>query len=350
VRIAIVSDAWAPQVNGVVRTLTTTAGQLRTLGHGVETITPDAFTTVPCPSYPEIRLAVAPRRQVRRRLDAYAPGAVHIATEGPLGWSARRWCLDHGIGFTTSFHTRFPDYVAMRTGLDPDWFWGVVRRFHRPAARVFVATATLEAELRGRGFERLHRWTRGVDLALFRPDGPRLPEMDTLPGPILLHVGRLAPEKNVEAFLAAAVSGSKVVVGDGPSLPALKRDFPDAVFLGMLHGERLAAAYRSADVFVFPSRTDTFGLVMVEALASGTPVAAFPVPGPQDVLGDHYMAAALDEDLARGIERALRRERADAAAAGRTFGWERCTEQFLAGLSASGAVSGAVATSPAYAA
>jgi glycosyltransferase involved in cell wall biosynthesis len=334
-RIAIISDAWAPQVNGVVRTLATTVAHLEAAGHLVETITPETFHTIPCPSYPEIRLAVAPRLQVRRRLKAFAADAVHIATEGPLGWSARRWCLDRNVAFTTSFHTRFPDYVALRTGLSAEWFWGTVRRFHRPAARVYVATPTLEAELRERGLARLHRWTRGVDTALFRPDGPPLPEMAGLAGPILLHVGRLAPEKNVEAFLAADVASSKVVVGDGPSLPALKRSYPDALFLGMLHGERLAAAYRSADAFVFPSRTDTFGLVMVEALASGTPVAAFRVPGPQDVLADHPLAGALDDDLARAIGRALTRDRGDCVAAGHAFSWVRCTAQFCAGLSAS---------------
>lgn len=346
-RIAIVSDAWTPQVNGVVRTLTTTVAQLRLLGHQVETITPDAFTTVPCPSYPEIRLAVAPRRQVRRRLGAFAPDAVHIATEGPLGWSARRWCLDRDAAFTTSFHTRFPDYVAMRTGLSPEWFWGIVRRFHRPAARVFAATASLEAELRARGFPRLHRWERGVDLSLFRPDGPTLPEMAALPRPILLHVGRLAPEKNVDAFLSVDVPGSKVVVGDGPSLPTLRQAFPATLFVGALHGERLAAAYRSADVFVFPSRTDTFGLVMVEALASGTPVAAFRVAGPQDVLGEHPFAGALDEDLARAIGRASTRERADCAAAARAFSWARCTDQFVAGLSMPATASTAMQAPPA---
>ena len=340
-RIAIISDAWAPQVNGVVRTLTTTAAQLRAAGHVVELITPDAFRTIPCPGYPEIRLAIAPRFQMRRRLRAFAADAVHIATEGPLGWSARRWCLDHGVAFTTSFHTRFPDYVAMRTGLSAERFWGVVLRFHRPATRVFVATATLEEELRTRGLDRLHRWTRGVDTGLFRPDGQTLPEMDSLPRPVLLHVGRLAPEKTVEDFLAADVPGSKVVVGDGPSLPALRHAFPDVLFLGMLHGERLAAAYRSAQAFVFPSRTDTFGLVMVEALASGTPVAAFRVPGPLDVLTDHPLAGALDDDLPRAIARALTRDREDCIAAAQAFSWDRCTAQFRSGLTAS--IPGAIA-------
>lgn len=331
-RIAIVSDAWTPQVNGVVRTLTTTAAQLRAMGHEIETITPDQFTTVPCPTYPEIRLALIPRTRVRRRLAAAQADAVHIATEGPLGWAARRWCLDRGVAFTTSFHTRFPDYLALRTRLSPDLFWGIVQRFHQPASRVFAATATLEAELRLRGLPRVHRWARGVDLEQFRPDGPKLPELAGLAGPVLLHVGRLAPEKKVEDFLRAQVPGVKVVVGDGPSLPALRRNFPSVLFLGALHGERLAAAYRSADAFVFTSRTDTFGLVMIEALASGTPVAAFPVSGPLDVLGDDTGAGVLDDDLERAIERALTLDRAACVRRARAFSWRRCTKQFVAGL------------------
>lgn len=330
-RIALVSDAWAPQVNGVVRTLTTTTERLRAGGHQVETITPDAFTTIPCPSYPEIRLALGAGRGVRRRLTAIDADAIHIATEGPLGWAARGWCLDQRAAFTTSFHTRFADYLAVRTRLPADLFWASLRRFHRPAARVFAATATLEAELRGRGFERLHRWTRGVDLTLFTPDGPPLAAMATLPRPLLLHVGRVAPEKNIEAFLAADVPGTKVVVGDGPALAALRRKFPQVHFLGALHGERLAAAYRSADVFVFPSRTDTFGLVMAEAMASGVPVAAYPVPGPADVVGDTG-AGVLDGDLASAIVGAQALDRAHCATVGRGFDWACCTGEFLDGL------------------
>lgn len=331
-KIALVSDAWSPQVNGVVRTLTTTATRLRALGHAVEAVTPDGFTTVPCPSYPEIRLALMAGRGVTRRLDALGADAVHIATEGPLGWAARRWCLANGMPFTTSFHTRFPDYLAVRTGLPADLFWASLRRFHRAAARVFVATATLEEELRGRGLPRLHRWTRGVDTGLFRPDGATLPEMTGLAGPVLLHVGRIAPEKNIEAFLALNVIGTKVVVGAGPAMTLLKARYPDALFLGALHGERLAAAYRGADALVFPSRTDTFGLVMVEALACGTPVAAYPVPGPLDVIGDSA-GGVLKDDLADAVGQALQLDRATCAAIGKRFDWDHCTRQFLAGLS-----------------
>ncbi|HEX8486866.1 glycosyltransferase family 1 protein [Sphingomonas sp.] len=330
-RIALVSDAWAPQVNGVVRTLTATVSHLRALGHRVETVTPDAFRTVACPSYPEVRLALGAGRVLRARLAAFDPDTIHIATEGPLGWAARSWCIDQELAFTTSFHTRFPDYLAVRTHLPARMFWAPLRRFHAAAARVLVATGTLEDELRGRGLDRLHRWSRGVDLSLFHPDGPRLPALDGVPGPIALHVGRLAPEKNIEAFLSLDTPGTKVVVGHGPARATLQRRFPEAVFLGALHGEALAAAYRSADVFVFPSRTDTFGLVMAEAMACGTPVAALSVAGPLDVIGDPR-GGALDDDLGRAIERALQLDRAACAHVGRGFDWAACTRQFLAGL------------------
>jgi glycosyltransferase involved in cell wall biosynthesis len=330
-RIALVSDAWTPQVNGVVRTLTTTVAYLRKLGHEVETLTPDQFATISCPTYPEIRLALLAGPALGRRLEAFDPDALHIATEGPLGFAARRWCLDRGMPFTTSFHTRFPDYLAMRTRLPADWFWPPVRRFHMPAATVYAATATLEAELRRRGLPRTHRWSRGVDLTLFSPDGPTIPELADLPRPILLHVGRVAVEKNIGAFLDLDTPGTKVVVGNGPALEALRSRYPDVRFLGALHGERLAAAYRSADVLVFPSRTDTFGLVMIEALASGVPVAAYPVAGPLDILGDRPVGA-MELDLGAAVRRALTIDRGACAAMGRGYDWATCTGQFLAGL------------------
>lgn len=342
-KIALVSDAWAPQVNGVVRTLTTTVALLRARGHRVETLTPEQFSTIPCPSYPEIRLALGCVRAVAGRLQAFDADAIHIATEGPLGWAARRWCMDRGIPFTTSFHTRFPDYVAMRSRLPADWFWPIVRRFHGPAARIFAATETLSEELAARGLPHTHRWSRGVDLDLFTPDVAPLTELADLPRPIHLSVGRIAVEKNIEAFLAARVPGTKVVVGDGPARVQLERRYPDVVFLGALHGERLAAAYAAADVFVFPSLTDTFGLVMIEALASGVPVAAFPVQGPIDIIGVEGRGGAgehaqpvgvLDADLDVAIGRALRLDRHACTVVGRGYGWDRCTDQFLAGLSA----------------
>ena len=265
-------------------------------------------------------------------MTAFAPDAVHIATEGALGWAARRWCLANGMPFTTSFHTRFPEYLALRTGLPARWFWPAVRRFHGPATAVFAATDALMAELGEQGIQRTHRWSRGVDLSLFSPVGSRHPAMAALPGPILLHVGRVAVEKNIEAFLNADVAGSKVVVGDGPARDRLQHSYPQTRFLGALHGEALAAAYRSAEVLVFPSRTDTFGLVMIEALASGVPVAAYPVRGPLDVIGESG-AGALDEDLSSAIRRALSADPAACVAQASHYDWEICTDQFLAGLS-----------------
>ena len=332
-KVALVSDAWRPQINGVVRTLETTVGKLRGRGYVVEIITPDQFRSIPCPTYPEIRLALGARHEVARRLTSFDADAVHIATEGPLGWAARRWCIDRNMPFTTSFHTRFPDYVAMRTGLPVAWFWPVVRRFHAPATRIMAATRTLADELAGQGLPQTHLWSRGVDLDLFAPDAPLLPEMAGLPRPIQLYVGRVAVEKNIEAFLEAPVNGSKVVVGDGPARAQLQQRHPMAHFLGVLQGAALASAYVAADVFAFPSRTDTFGLVMIEALATGTPVAAFPVPGPLDIVGEaRDMVGALDDDLAAAIRKALTARPAVCAKEGRRYSWDACTDQFVAGL------------------
>ena len=333
-KLALVSDAWRPQINGVVRTLETTVGKLRQRGWTVETITPDLFRSIPCPSYPEIRLAIGAGREVARRLATFQADAIHIATEGPLGWAARRWCIERGRSFTTSFHTRFPDYVALRTGLPPSWFWPVVRRFHAPATRIMAATQILADELAGQGLRQTHRWSRGVDLELFTPDAPRLAAMVGLPRPIQLYVGRVAVEKNIDAFLDAPVNGSKVIVGDGPARAQLEQRYPMAHFLGALHGAQLASAYATSDVFVFPSRTDTFGLVMIEALATGTPVAAFPVHGPLDIIGGaQAMIGAMDEDLESAIRKALTAKPAACAAEGGKYSWDACTDQFVAGLS-----------------
>ena len=332
-KLALVSDAWAPPVNGVVRTLQTTVGRLRERGWTLETITPDQFRTVPCPSYPEIRLAIGAGREIARRLTAFDADAVHIATEGPLGWAARRWCLDRAMPFTTSFHTRFPDYVALRTGLPASWFWPIIRHFHAPADRIMVASAMLADELAEQGLRKTHLWSRGVDLDLFTPTASSLPAMAGLLHPVQLYVGRVAVEKNIGAFLDAPVKGSKVVVGDGPALAQLQQHYPMVHFLGALHGAELASAYASADVFVFPSRTDTFGLVMIEALASGTPVAAFPVQGPLGIVGEAgAIVGALDEDLGAAIRKALTAKPADCVAEGRRYSWDACTDQFAAGL------------------
>lgn len=340
-RIALATDAWLPQVNGVVRSLSATLDELQARGHDIETITPDRFLTIPMPGYASIRLAMAPRFGVRRMLDKAAPEIVHIATEGPIGWAARGWCLARDIPFTTAFHTRFPEYAAVRTGLSAEYFWPILQRFHAPSQAIMVSTRSLAGELAARGIGQTRQWSRGIDQALFRPSGPRHPQMAALPGPVLLNVGRVAPEKNLDAFLCADVAGSKVVVGDGPALETLRRKYPGVLFLGALSGEALASAYRAADCFVFPSLTDTFGLVVIEALACGTPVAAFPVTGPIDILGPDgrgvecrlgYPAGAVDADLARAIAAALTVERGDAAALGGLFSWERATDQFLAAI------------------
>jgi glycosyltransferase involved in cell wall biosynthesis len=274
-------------------------------------------------------LALMPPTTIGRRITRFGAEAVHIATEGPLGVAARRWCLSQRLPFTTAYHTQFPDYVAARTGANPEWVWRYVRWFHAPAAAVLASTPTIEHALNAHGLTRIRRWGRGV-APLFRPDGERYPAMAPLPGPVLLHVGRVAVEKNIAAFLAADVPGTKVVVGDGPVRATLERQYPDAIFLGPLFGEALAAAYRAADVLVFPSRTDTFGLVMIEALACGTPVAALPVAGPVDVLTPD--TGAMDHDLPAAIARALTLDRAACAAAGARFTWPASARQFLDAL------------------
>ncbi len=340
-KIAIATDAWYPQVNGVVRTLSATIAELDRRGIEVELITPERFFTLPMPGYSQIRLALAPRFSTRRMLDAFAPDIVHIATEGPIGWSARGWCRARGVPFTSAFHTRFPEYASVRTGIKPERFWPIMRRFHGPSRAVMVATPSLATELAGHGIGHTHRWSRGIDRSLFNPDGAGLPEIANLPRPILLNVGRVAPEKNIEAFLEAKLPGSKVVVGDGPALAEMKKRYPDVHFLGAMAGEQLACAYRSADCFVFPSLTDTFGLVVIEALACGLPVAAYPVAGPIDILGpegrgpdseSERLVGAVNEDLTLAISHALTADASCAAAFGAGFSWERATDQFLSAI------------------
>ncbi|GAB0113400.1 glycosyltransferase family 4 protein [Acidisoma sp. C75] len=334
-RVAIVSDAWHPQVNGVVRSLGQVVRELTARGITVEVFGPDRFRTLPCPGYPEIRLAIAPGRDLARMLKAFAPDALHIATEGPLGLAARRWARRHGYAFTTSFHTRFPEYVAARLPLPRAWTeriaYYLIRRFHRAGAAVMAATPSLIRELRQRGFGNVCHWSRGVDITNFRPDLRE--EEDGLPRPVFLYAGRLAVEKNVEAFLALDLPGSKVVVGDGPDRANLQRRFPSARFTGLLRGEALARAYASADVFVFPSRTDTFGLVMLEALASGTPVAAYPEPAPRDVLGAAMPpVGGLDEDLRAAALTALTIDRRHCRRYAERFSWQAASAMFLRNL------------------
>ena len=328
--IAIISDAWHPQTNGVVRTLSTTCEVLRSWGHQVTVISPEGYPSIPAPTYPEIRLALTAPGAVGRQLARIAPDAVHIATEGPLGFAARRYCLNRKVPFTTAYHTQFPDYLARRTGLPAGAFWPYIRWFHRPAQRIMVATETVRVQLREQGLTQLTHWSRGVDLTCFSPDAPAPPEYAGLEGPILLYVGRISVEKNIEAFLACDYPGTKVVVGDGPARTALEAKFPKARFLGKKSGVELAGCYAGADVFVFPSRTDTFGLVMIEALACGTPVAAYPVAGPLDIVTS--TVGAMSEDLTRAIDAARYCERSVCATYGASFSWDAATRQFLAGL------------------
>ncbi|MEI9804908.1 MAG: glycosyltransferase family 1 protein [Pseudolabrys sp.] len=304
-KILVATDAWHPQVNGVVRTLSHVAREARAFDADFEFLSPEGFWTLPMPGYPEIRLALTGPGEIERRLAAAKPDAIHIATEGPIGLAMRRVCLRRGVPFTTSFHTRFPDYLASRLPMPERWTadvaWGWLRRFHAPAAAVLAATPTLVTELGGRGFNRVKLWPRGVDAALFRR---RAGASLDLPRPIFLTVGRLAVEKNLEAFLKLDLPGTKVVVGDGPARATLEKAYPEAAFLGAHQSEALARIYAAADVFVFPSRTDTFGLVLLEALASGVPVAAFPAAAPRDVIGDAPVGA-LYEDLQRACLAAL---------------------------------------------
>lgn len=291
-------------------------------------MTPDGFRTVACPSYPEIRLALARPQAVARAIEAFAPDAIHIATEGPLGQLARAYCLRRHLRFSTSYHTMFPEYVHARWRVPTRWTYGFLRRFHNAAACTMVATPSVEEALRRRGFTRLKRWSRGVDTELFRP---RAKDFLSYPRPISLYVGRIAVEKNIEAFLRLALSGTKVIVGDGPQRTELARRYPDAVFVGVKQGEELARHYAAADVFVFPSRTDTFGLVLLEALASGVPVAAYPVAGPLDVI-DGSAAGALDVDLGRAAARALTIPPEVCVTHARRFSWDASTRQFLGNL------------------
>ncbi len=328
-RIALVSDAWAPQINGVVRTLTMLIRELCARGHEVSRITPELFCTLPCPTYPEIRLALRPGRRVAELMAAARPDAIHITTEGPLGIAARRYCLRRGYGFTTAFHTRFPEYVAARFSVPPSWSYALMRRFHAPSKGVMVATDTVCNELAARGFCNLRRWSRGVDAEAYDP--ALRADLPGIKRPIFLGVGRVAVEKNFAAFLALDLPGSKVVVGDGPMIAELKRRHPEAHFLGKREGRELARLYASADVFVFPSRTDTFGLVLLEALASGLPVAAYPVPGPLDVIGSSG-AGVLDEDLGRAALAALEIPRERCRAHALRFTWTASADQFVENL------------------
>ncbi|RCS25279.1 glycosyltransferase family 1 protein [Phyllobacterium salinisoli] len=323
-RIVIVTDAWHPQVNGVVRTLTHISDLMSERGYAVTIVSPSDYRSVACPTYPEIRLALTHPAAVRAALAKLQPAYIHIATEGPLGIMARRACLKNGWRFTTSFHTRFPEYLYERFPVPLSLTYGFLRRFHNAGECTLVPTQSIQDELAARGFTKLKIWTRGVDRALFRPQ----PDVNLgLPHPIFLCVGRVAPEKNLTAFLSLDLPGTKLVVGDGPSLEELKARFPKAVFAGKKEGAELARYYAGSDVFVFPSRTDTFGLVLLEAIASGMPVAAFPVPGSRDVIGTTG-AGVLSEDLQQACLGALEMGRVDPDKVLKDYTWEACADIF----------------------
>jgi len=331
IRILVATDTWHPHVNGVVRTLGAVARLAEPLGAKLIFLTPQGMPSVPLPTYPGIRIALPGPGVIASRIAAAEPEAIHIATEGPIGHLVRRYCINRGLPFTTSFHTRFPDYLAARVPIPERWSWAWLRRFHNASAGVMAATPALAAELATRGFHRVMLWPRGVDTDLFRPR----PGSDLgLRRPVFLTVGRVAVEKNLEAFLSLGLAGTKVVVGDGPARAALMQRFPDTVFIGQMQGEALARVYAAADVFVFPSLTDTFGLVLLEALASGVPVAAFAVAGPRDVITQASIGA-LDQNLAAACTKALTLSREACRAFALTTTWEHSAHCFVANVTKS---------------
>ena len=334
--ILLVTDAWAPQINGVVRTLETTVDTLHDMGHKVTPIAPKDFVTFPLPGYSEIKMSLfwpgAVARRIKRIMQDEGPiDAIHIATEGTLGWAARAFCIRNKIPYTTSFHTKLPEYVNKRIFVPISWGWALMRLFHKPAQKVLTTTPGMSAELNEWGIMQTHLWPRGVDLDWFHPDKAPCADYADLPRPIWVYVGRVAVEKNLEAYLDLDLPGTKVVVGSGPSLEDLKVKYPDAVFTGPKSGDDLAAAYADADVFVFASKTDTYGLVLLEACAAGTPVAAYPVTGPIDVLKDES-AGILDEDLKTACMKALELKSEDARTYALGFSWHAATEEFLKAL------------------
>ena len=324
----IATDAWRPQVNGVVRTYERLADAAADLGVELVFLTPAEFKTIPCPTYPEIRLAIPGYNYIIERLGVAAPDAVHIATEGPIGWMVRRYCMRRRIPFTTAFHTRFPEYVSERFGVPASWIYAIQRTFHNRGAGMMVASRSLANELEARGFKHILPWTRGVDTEMFYPRDVRRFGADQ---PVYIYVGRVAVEKNIEAFLNAEITGRKVVIGSGPLLAELKQRYTDVVFTGKLVGLDLAEAYASADVFVFPSLTDTFGIVLIEAMASGLPVAAYPVTGPVDNI-QNGVSGVLDQDLAKAIRQAIKLDRQKVREHALGFSWESSARLFISNI------------------
>ena len=335
-RILIATDAWEPQVNGVVRTLTRVVSELQEIGHTVEVIHPGQFKTFPLPTYAEIKVAIGVYEPVQELFKAFEPEAIHIATEGPIGLAARRICVEWKLPFTTSYHTRFPEYVSARLPLPLAAGYAYMRWFHKPSGRMMVATPTMQKELSGHGFRNISAWSRGVDTDQFHPRREDEPDLfEGLARPVFLYVGRVAVEKNIEAFLAVDLPGTKVVVGPGPQLDELRERYPKVVFKGSKSGEELAAHYACADVFVFPSLTDTFGLVILEAMAAGTPVAAYPAPGPIDLIpgsGAGVLALTATEGLREACLQCLDLDRGRVRAFAETFSWRACAEDFVKNL------------------
>jgi len=324
-RLLVATDAWHPQVNGVVRTYEQFAKHAEAMGHQIGFLTPEGRPSMPCPTYPEIRLAMISRRGVGKEIERFQPEFIHIATEGPIGLATRNYCLRAGLPFTTSYHTRFPEYVAARVPFPLSWGYAYMRWFHNAGKGTMVSTQSLSDELAARGFTNIYPWSRGVDTQMFRPRKERLFGNDR---PVFMYVGRVAPEKNVGAFLNLELPGKKVVVGPGPQLDSLRRRYPDVTFTGPKFGDELAAHFASADVFVFPSLTDTYGVVLLEALACGTPVAAYPVTGPKDVIVQGRVGV-LDEDLGRAARAALNIDRDTCREFALKFSWEACARQLV---------------------
>jgi glycosyltransferase involved in cell wall biosynthesis len=324
-KVLVATDAWPPQVNGVVRTLKSLERAAAKLGVTIDFLSPDGFPSFPVPTYPGLRLALPSRRRIAKRIEEARPDAIHIATEGPIGFAVRGYCRRHGRPFTTSYTTRFPEYIAARSPIPASWVYAILRWFHSGASVTMVATPSLTSELTERGFKNIGRWTRGVDVDLFRPD--RVAKLD-FPRPIFMTLGRVAVEKNIDAFLKLDLPGTKVVIGKGPQEEELKRRFPAAKFLGHMDNGVLASHLAAADVFVFPSLTDTFGIVQLEALASGVPVAAYPVTGPKDVIADHPIGA-LNEDLRTACLEALKMSRETCREFALKYSWENSARQFI---------------------
>lgn len=327
-RIAIITDAWKPQINGVVTTLENTRNHLEAMGHQALMITPESFNTIPCPSYRSIRLALFPKTKLTRLMNEFSPQAIHIATEGPLGFATRKYCKQHKLAFTTSYHTRFPEYIRLRAPVPLSISYCYMRWFHSAAVRTLVPTPSQRTELEQHRMNNLVVWSRGVNTELFKPERRR-----TLhePYPVIMYMGRVAIEKNIGAFLNLSIAGTKYVVGDGPDLKVLKNKHPDVRFVGFKFGEELASYLAAADVFVFPSKTDTFGLVLLEAMACGVPVAAYPVTGPIDVVQDNK-TGALRENLAEAVKEALKLDGGTCREYAIGKSWQACAQQFAAYL------------------